>query len=120
MFTKACHCTGLHVCLNRRTCIEHRDTSYCIRRVVTPPHHPVSCLLASALKPQDGTISYEIKLTGELSTNLLSPGEGPQPGHGTLVAPGVNAQVRGARNALCVYVCACVCVCVRVAYAPKP
>ncbi|KAI3429769.1 hypothetical protein D9Q98_010082 [Chlorella vulgaris] len=42
---------------------------------------------------QDGTISYEIKLTGELSTNLVSPGENPAaPDWGTLVAPGVNAQ----------------------------
>ena len=41
---------------------------------------------------QDGTIEYEIKLTGELSTNLMSPGEGPEPAYGTLVAPGVNAQ----------------------------
>ncbi|KAI8472761.1 MAG: copper amine oxidase [Monoraphidium minutum] len=41
---------------------------------------------------QDGSIGYEIKLTGELSTNHLKPGEGPLPGHGTLVAPGVNAQ----------------------------
>jgi primary-amine oxidase len=41
---------------------------------------------------QDGSIGYEIKLTGELSTNSLSQGEGPTPGHGTLVAPGVNAQ----------------------------
>jgi primary-amine oxidase len=40
---------------------------------------------------QDGTISFEIKLTGELSTNLLSEGEG-HPSHGTLVGPGVNAQ----------------------------
>ena len=40
---------------------------------------------------QDGTIEYEIKLTGELSTNLLSPGE-DEPEYGTLVAPGVNAQ----------------------------
>jgi primary-amine oxidase len=41
---------------------------------------------------QDGTIGYEIKLTGELSTNLLSPGEGPLPDYGVLVAEGVNAQ----------------------------
>ncbi|GAQ81207.1 Copper amine oxidase [Klebsormidium nitens] len=40
---------------------------------------------------QDGTIEFEIKLTGELSTNLLSPGE-DDPEFGTLVAPGVNAQ----------------------------
>ncbi len=40
---------------------------------------------------QDGTIQFEIKLTGELSTNLLSPGE-EAPQYGTLVAPGVNAQ----------------------------
>lgn len=30
--------------------------------------------------------------TGELSTNTLSPGEGPLPEYGTLVGPGVNAQ----------------------------
>ena len=41
---------------------------------------------------QDGSIKYEIKLTGELSTNLLSPGEGPKPKWGTLVADRVNAQ----------------------------
>jgi hypothetical protein len=45
------------------------------------------------LAAQDGTITFEIKLTGELSTNLLSEGEGPKPTHGTLVGPGVNAQV---------------------------
>ena len=43
---------------------------------------------------QDGTIDYQIKLTGELSTNALSPhelamGKGT---YGTVVAPGVNAQ----------------------------
>lgn len=32
----------------------------------------------------------EIKLTGILSTSLLSPGE-PRPSHGILVGPGVNA-----------------------------
>ncbi|KAF8068451.1 maoI [Scenedesmus sp. PABB004] len=41
---------------------------------------------------QDGTVEFQIKLTGELSTNLLSEGEGPAPAHGTLVSPGVNAQ----------------------------
>jgi primary-amine oxidase len=42
---------------------------------------------------QDGTIGYEIKLTGELSTNPISEGEDPlNPTHGTLVLPGVNAQ----------------------------
>lgn len=40
--------------------------------------------------PQDGTISCEIKLTGILSTSLLSPGES-QPSHGVLVGAGVNA-----------------------------
>ena len=39
---------------------------------------------------QDGTISFDMKLTGILSTSVLSPGEG-SPTHGTLVAPGVNA-----------------------------
>jgi len=42
---------------------------------------------------QDGSIEYEIKLTGELSTNLLSEGE-EEPAYGTLVAPRVNAQAR--------------------------
>lgn len=44
---------------------------------------------------QDGTIEYEIKLSGMLSTNMLSAGElhDGEPKHGTLVAPGVNAQV---------------------------
>jgi primary-amine oxidase len=42
----------------------------------------------------DGTIEYEIGLTGELSTNLVSRDEDPNmPSHGVLVAPGVNAQV---------------------------
>ncbi|BDA50132.1 Primary amine oxidase [Coccomyxa sp. Obi] len=42
---------------------------------------------------QDGTIEYQIKLTGELSTNPLSPDEDPaNPKYGTLVAEGVNAQ----------------------------
>lgn len=41
---------------------------------------------------QDGTIEFEIKLSGELSTNLLSEGE-ESPEYGTIVAPGVNAQV---------------------------
>lgn len=45
---------------------------------------------------QDGTIDFEIKLSGELSTNLLSQDEeanGDTPTHGTIVAPGINAQV---------------------------
>mmetsp|Transcript_83846 Transcript_83846/g.237063 ORF Transcript_83846/g.237063 Transcript_83846/m.237063 type:complete len:532 (-) Transcript_83846:243-1838(-) len=41
---------------------------------------------------QDGSIDFEIKLSGELSTNLLSSGEGTDPSHGVMVAPGVNAQ----------------------------
>ena len=41
---------------------------------------------------QDGTIKYEIKLTGELSTNLPNPEEGELPQYGTMVLPGVNAQ----------------------------
>jgi len=42
----------------------------------------------------DGTIDYEIRLTGELSTNLPSAGEDPKnPDHGILCAPGVNSQV---------------------------
>jgi len=45
---------------------------------------------------QDGMIDYEIKLSGELSTNLPSValGEDPdKPSHGVLVAPSVNAQI---------------------------
>ena len=42
---------------------------------------------------QDGTIQHEVKLTGCLSTNVLSAGEGPAPTHGTLLAPGLNAQL---------------------------
>eukprot|EP00172_Hildenbrandia_rubra_P001015 Plantae.Rhodophyta-Hildenbrandia_rubra.ctg16062.p1 GENE.Plantae.Rhodophyta-Hildenbrandia_rubra.ctg16062~~Plantae.Rhodophyta-Hildenbrandia_rubra.ctg16062.p1 ORF type:complete len:673 (-),score=115.48 Plantae.Rhodophyta-Hildenbrandia_rubra.ctg16062:3524-5542(-) len=41
---------------------------------------------------ESGTIELEIKLSGILSTNLLSEGE-EEPEYGTLVAPGVNAQV---------------------------
>ena len=40
---------------------------------------------------QDGTIAFEIKLTGVLSTGAVAPGE--RPAHGTLVAPGLNAMV---------------------------
>jgi primary-amine oxidase len=36
---------------------------------------------------QDGTIEYEIKLTGVISTGAITPGVRPQ--HGQLVAPGV-------------------------------
>lgn len=46
------------------------------------------CLLLLLL--QDGTIGMDIKLTGILSTSVLSPGES-QPSHGILVGPGVNA-----------------------------
>ena len=45
---------------------------------------------------QDGTLEFEMKLSGELSTNMLSPAErqnGGEPTHGCLVAPGVNAQI---------------------------
>jgi len=43
---------------------------------------------------QDGSIQYEIKLTGELSTNPLSPHElaDGYSQYGTMVADGVNAQ----------------------------
>jgi primary-amine oxidase len=44
---------------------------------------------------QDGSIDFEIKLTGELSTNLLSPEEeaAGKPLSGVIVSQGVNAQV---------------------------
>ena len=41
---------------------------------------------------QDRCIDFKIKLSGELSTNLLSDGE-EEPSHGVMVAPGVNAQI---------------------------
>ena len=42
----------------------------------------------------NGEIEYEIRLSGELSTNLPSAGEDPtNPVHGVLCAPGVNAQI---------------------------
>ncbi len=47
---------------------------------------------SAAPRAQDGTIQHETKLTGCLSTNVLSEGEGPLPEHGTLLAPGLNAQ----------------------------
>jgi primary-amine oxidase len=40
---------------------------------------------------QDGTVEYEVKLTGVLSTGAVAPGV--RPAHGTLVAPGLNAMV---------------------------
>lgn len=42
----------------------------------------------------DGSIDFEIRLSGELSTNLPSAGEDPEnPAHGVLAAAGVNSQV---------------------------
>lgn len=42
----------------------------------------------------NGEIEFEIRLSGELSTNLPSAGEDPtSPTHGVLCAPGVNAQI---------------------------
>ena len=40
---------------------------------------------------QDGTIEFQVKLTGVLSTGAVAPGV--RPAHGTLVAPGLNAMV---------------------------
>jgi primary-amine oxidase len=40
---------------------------------------------------QDGTIAFEVKLTGVLSTGAVPPGERPR--HGVLVAPQLNAMV---------------------------
>jgi primary-amine oxidase len=40
---------------------------------------------------QDGTIEFQVKLTGVLSTGAVEPGV--RPAHGTLVAPGLNAMV---------------------------
>ena len=59
---------------------------------------------------QDGSIQYETKLTGCLSTNGLSAGEGPEPTHGTLLAPGLNAQVCGVeaeKDSVCLHAQGC-------------
>lgn len=40
---------------------------------------------------QDGSIEFEVKLTGVLSTGAVAPDEEPR--HGVLVAPGLNAMV---------------------------
>ncbi|MEM9088765.1 MAG: primary-amine oxidase [Cyanobacteria bacterium P01_F01_bin.53] len=40
---------------------------------------------------QDGTIQYEVKLTGVVSTAAVMPGEVPQ--YGTLIAPQLNAPI---------------------------
>ncbi|KAK9815019.1 hypothetical protein WJX73_005030 [Symbiochloris irregularis] len=40
---------------------------------------------------QDGSIQYEVKLTGILSTNITSPEDGDDPVWGTLMLPGVTA-----------------------------
>ena len=44
---------------------------------------------------QDGSVEFNIKLSGELSTNLLSAGEAASgsPNHGLIVSPDVNAQI---------------------------
>ncbi len=41
---------------------------------------------------QDGSIAFEVKLTGVLSTGAVDPDSG-QPTHGVLVAPGLNAMI---------------------------
>jgi len=41
----------------------------------------------------DGTIQYEAKLTGILSTSIMSEGEGRLPQHGALMSEGLNAQI---------------------------
>jgi hypothetical protein len=64
--------------------INPNTTASFVPPLTNTPHTPT---------PQDGSIGYEIKLTGELSTNAISEGEDPlNPTHGTLVMPGVNAQ----------------------------
>lgn len=53
---------------------------------------------------QDGSIAFELKLSGILSTSVAPLGEGV-PAHGVRVSPGVNAtvhQVRG-RGTYCLY-----------------
>jgi primary-amine oxidase len=73
-----------------RTCYNESRRS---RRLVLSSLHTVvnyEYLIYTYLY-QDGRIDYEIRLTGELSTNLPSVGE-ESPQYGVMVAPGVNAQ----------------------------
>lgn len=53
----------------------------------------------------EGAIEFEVKLSGELSTNVLSQGESV-PEYGVLVAPGVNAQVH--QHMFCVRLDTCI------------
>ena len=41
----------------------------------------------------DGTMQYEAKLTGCLSTSIMSEGEGDKPWNGSLMSLGLNAQI---------------------------
>ena len=72
------------------------------RRGRGPPRPPAGDLLVLddrqlrlrlllVLLHQDGSISYEVKLTGSALDRRRAPGE--QPRHGVLVAPGLNAMV---------------------------
>ena len=84
-----------------RLLVRHTHTPFCLASDTGCMCAPQQCLVCM----QDGTITFEIKLTGELSTSLLSPGEGASPRWGTLVAPRVNAQVPPPLNLLAAEEC---------------
>ena len=65
----------------------HLDTQ---TPIPTPPWGPRYAFQVALY--QDGTIAYEVKLTGCLSTSILSEGEAA-PTNGTLLSPGLNAQI---------------------------
>ena len=91
------HINGLHaVCMASLRPVPKASAVYhpwhaCMERLLLATTEFSTTLLAWFV--QDGSIQYEVKLTGCLSTNGLSMGEGPEPTHGTLLAPGLNAQV---------------------------
>ena len=78
---------------SENVCNEHKAGGSKLQQVDS--NQPFCCFhgLINLNALQDGTIQFEAKLTGCLSTSGLSPGEGPLPTHGTLIAPGLNAQI---------------------------
>ena len=80
--TTPCDAHGSAVAASARACLAAPSPTLCYPNTIYagPCTHPAPSL------------QVELKLTGELSTNMLSEGEGPLPEYGVLVGPGVNAQ----------------------------
>lgn len=106
---EACGCcdgwsrTGRCACCRRRPCLS-ASSGPCSRsppRSLPPPPPPLATGFYWHLY-QDGTISFEARLTGIVSTNSMFPDEqtpqGGEPLWGTRLAPGLNAQIHQARR----------------------